>query len=152
VIHGKRAQTSASSSPEGRDCGEQPMNHNLFTNHYSRATNDYSPFTINSLVNQVDQSMQNKPNFMKNRANISYCKSKGSENAPPVFSPKIPKPISPGVQLNLSPYISMNYEQRTMNSPGKNKPNSNPIQSQFQTQPCLAQIGFNKGQIDETIA
>jgi len=70
--------------------------------------------------------MQNKPNFPKNRAIVSYCKTNGYENTPPVFSPKIPKPISPGVQMNLSPYKSMNYEQRTMNYPGKNKPKTKP--------------------------
>ncbi len=44
-------------------------------------------------VNQIDQSMQNKPNFMKNRMNVTYDKSKRYENAPPVFGPKIPNPI-----------------------------------------------------------
>ncbi len=37
------------------------------------------PFThlrIDSLVNQIDQSMQNKPNFPKNRMIVSFCKSK----------------------------------------------------------------------------
>ncbi len=42
------------------------------------------PFThlrIDSLVNQIDQSMQNKPNFLQNRANVSYAKSNGYKNA-----------------------------------------------------------------------
>jgi len=94
------------------------MNHKPITSHERRATSDVL-------------NMQNKPNFMKNRANVSYYKSKVSENAPPVFGPKIPNPISPGVQMNLSPYISMNYVQRTMNYPGKNKPKTKPKQSQF---------------------
>ncbi len=41
------------------------------------------PFThlrIDSLVNQIDQSMQNKPNFLKNPANVSFAKTKGYEN------------------------------------------------------------------------
>ncbi len=86
--------------------------------------------------------MQNKPNFMKNPPNVSYDKSNGYENAPPIFSPKIPKPISPGVQMNLSPYISTNYEPRTMNYPGKNKANSNPIQSQYKANTNPKRIQF----------
>jgi len=70
---------------------------------------------------------------MENRVDVSYDKSRGYENTPPVFSPKIPNPISLSVQMNLSPYISMNYEPRTMNYPGKNKPNSNPIKPNFLT-------------------
>jgi len=34
------------------------------------------PFThlrIHSLVNQIDQSMQNKPNFQKDQMNVNYC-------------------------------------------------------------------------------
>ncbi len=41
------------------------------------------PFThlrIDSLVNQIDQSMQNKPNFPQNRVNLSYVKTEGYEN------------------------------------------------------------------------
>jgi len=41
------------------------------------------PFThlrIDSLVNQIDQSMQNKPNFPKNQVIVSSCKSKCYEN------------------------------------------------------------------------
>jgi len=72
---------------------------------------------------------------MKNRHNVTYDKSKRYENAPLIFSPKIPNPISPGVQMNISPYISMNYEQITMNYSGKNKPKTNPKQSQFPERP-----------------
>jgi hypothetical protein len=34
-------------------------------------------------------------------------------------------------QMNVSTVITMNYEQRTMNDEIKNKPNTNPIQSQY---------------------
>jgi len=34
-------------------------------------------------------------------------------------------------QMNVSSFITMNYEQRTMNDEIKNKPNSNPIQTQY---------------------
>jgi len=64
---------------------------------------------------------------MKNRRIVSYGISRGYEIAPLVFGPKIPNPISPGVQMNLTPYISMNYEQITMNYANKNKPKTNPI-------------------------
>ncbi len=49
------------------------------------------PFThlrIDSLVNQIDQSMQNKPNFHQNRAFVSYAKTKGYENEPPFLAQK----------------------------------------------------------------
>jgi len=102
------------------------------------------PFThlrIHSLVNQIDQSMQNKPNFHKNRMIVSSCKTKDYENAPPIFGPKIPNPISPSVQMNLSSYKSMNYEPRTMNYPWKNKANSNPKQTQFIVRlPALSKV------------
>jgi len=87
----------------------------------------FCPPSSETSVNQKRAIMQNKPNFMKNPVFVSYDKSNGYENAPLVFSPKIPNPISPGVQMNLSPYKSMNYELRTMNYELKNKPNSNPI-------------------------
>ncbi len=47
------------------------------------------PFThlrIDSLVNCFDQSMQNKPNFPKNRAIISSCKTDVYENEPPFLA------------------------------------------------------------------
>ena len=34
-------------------------------------------------------------------------------------------------QMNVSYFITNNYEQRTMNYEIKNKPNTNPIQSQY---------------------
>ncbi len=34
-------------------------------------------------------------------------------------------------QMNVSSVITMNYEQITMNNANKNKPNTNPKQSQF---------------------
>jgi len=44
-------------------------------------------------------------------------------------------------QMNVNTFITMNYEQRTMNYEIKNKPNSNPIQSQFKpnTKPIQTQ-------------
>jgi len=111
------------------------------------------PFThlrIHSLVNQIDQSMQNKPNFMKNRRIVSHAISRGYEIAPLVFGSKIPNPILPGVQMNLTPYITIDYRLKTIDQFGKNKPKqtqfkanfirktlgeggTNPIQSQFQS-------------------
>jgi len=75
--------------------------------------------------------MQNKPNFMKNPANVSYHKSRSYKNTPPVFSPKIPKPISPSVQMNLTLAQITSYHLPVTNYHDKNKPNSNPIQTQF---------------------
>ncbi len=100
----------------------------------------FCPPSSETSVNQKRAIMQNKPNFHKNRMNVNYYKSKGYENTPPVFGPKIPKPISPGVQMSLSLCITTNYEPRTMNYPGKNKPNSKPIQTQF-----LARSVFIRG-------
>jgi len=79
----------------------------------------------------MNSFMQNKPNFMENRANVSYGISKGYENAPPIFGPKIPNPISPGAQMNLTPYITTHYAPRTTPYEQKNKPNTNPKQSQI---------------------
>jgi hypothetical protein len=52
-------------------------------------------------------------------------------------------------QINLSPFITTNYEQRTMNYEVKNKPNSNPIQSQFKpnTKPIQSQFKANSNPI-----
>jgi len=49
------------------------------------------PFThsrINSLVNQIDQSMQNKPNFLENRVIVSYGNTNSYENEPPFLAQK----------------------------------------------------------------
>jgi len=48
-------------------------------------------------------------------------------------NPNEPKtnPILEKPKMNLSAVITKNYEQLTMNNELKNKPNSNPIQSQF---------------------
>jgi release factor glutamine methyltransferase len=45
-------------------------------------------------------------------------------------------------QMNVNTFITMNYEQRTMNDEIKNKPNSNPKQSQYKpkTNPILSDI------------
>ncbi len=91
----------------------------------------FCPPSPETSVNQKRVSMQNEPNFMKNRTNVTYDKSNRYENAPLIFGPKIPNPISPSVQMNLSPYISMNYEPRTTNYHGKNKAKTKPIQTQF---------------------
>ena len=64
---------------------------------------------------KIDQSMQNKANFMENRVDVSYDKSRGYENTHPVFSPKIPNPISPGVQMNLTPVKTTHYALLTTN-------------------------------------
>ena len=44
-------------------------------------------------------------------------------------------------QVNISPFITTNYEQRTMNYEVKNKANSKPIQTQFKanTNPIQSQ-------------
>jgi len=86
--------------------------------------------------------MQNKPNFMKNQANVTYDKSKRYENAPPIFSPKIPNPISPGVQMNLTSVHTTSYQLPVTNHQDKNKPNSNPIQSQFKAKGLSCIIRF----------
>jgi len=44
----------------------------------------------------------------------------------------------PDAQMNVSPSITMNYEQKTMNYANKNKPNTNPNkpnQTQFPKSP-----------------
>ena len=48
-------------------------------------------------------------------------------------------------QMNVSTVITMNYEQRTMNDELKNKPNTNPIQSQYKanTNPIQTQFEAN---------
>jgi len=48
-------------------------------------------------------------------------------------------------QMNVSTVITMNYEQRTMNDELKNKPNTNPIQSQYKanTNPIQTQYKAN---------
>jgi len=49
------------------------------------------PFThlrIDSLVNQIDQSMQNKPNFLGNRVIVSSCKLDVYKNEPPFLAQK----------------------------------------------------------------
>jgi len=48
----------------------------------------FTHLRIHSLVNQIDQSMQNKPNFMKNPQNASYDKSNGYENTPRFLAQK----------------------------------------------------------------
>jgi len=78
--------------------------------------------------------MQNKPNFMKNSVFVTYDKSNGYENAPPIFGPKIPKPISTSVQMNLTLCFTMNYEPRTMNYPGKNKPKQTQFKPNFKVE------------------
>ena len=40
------------------------------------------------------------------------------------------KPNFTKTQMNLTSFLTTNYEQRTMNYEVKNKPNSNPIQTQ----------------------
>jgi hypothetical protein len=41
------------------------------------------------------------------------------------------KPNFPKSQMNVNKVLTKDYEKRTLGQPGKNKPNSNPIQTQF---------------------
>jgi hypothetical protein len=52
------------------------------------------------------------------------------------------KPNFLGDQMNVSSFITTNYEQRTMNYEIKNKPKTNPIQSQYKpnTKPIRTQF------------
>jgi len=52
-------------------------------------------------------------------------------------------------QMNVNAFITMNYEQSTMNYEIKNKPNSKPIQSQFKpnTKPIQSQYKPNSNPI-----
>jgi len=52
------------------------------------------------------------------------------------------KPNFQKSQMNVNTFVTMNYEQRTMNYEIKNKPNSNPIQTQFKakTNPIQSQL------------
>jgi len=60
----------------------------------------------------------------------------------------------PKSQMNVSTFITMNYEQRTMNDEIKNKANSNPIQSQFKpnTNPKQTQYEPNSNPIYPVVA
>jgi len=51
----------------------------------------------------------------------------------------------PKSQMNVSPVLTKNYEQLTMNNELKNKPNSNPIQTQYKanTNPIQTQYKAN---------
>jgi len=74
-------------------------------------TNDQLPITnyhgaSGTISTTVERSLQISP-FLTNKANFQKS------------------------QTNVNTFITMNYEQRTMNYEIKNKPNSNPIQSQF---------------------
>ena len=98
------------------------MNHKLNTIHQILTTIHYSPLTLWSLC---DQSMQNKPNFHKNRAIVNYGVT-GDYESQPRFWPKIPKANFKNREIDVSSSKSMNYEQRTMNYFINPKPNSNP--------------------------
>jgi hypothetical protein len=56
-------------------------------------------------------------------------------------------------QINVSTFITMNYEQPTMNYEIKNKPNSNPIQSQYKpnSKPIQTQYKPKQSQFQERI-
>ena len=89
----------------------------LITNYQLPITNYHSSFVISTLV---ENPLQISP-FLTNKAN--FRKS----------------------QMNVNTFITMNYEQRTMNYEIKNKANSNPIQSQFKpnTKPIQTQFKPN---------
>ena len=57
------------------------------------------------------------------------------------FWPKNPKANFRNSEMNVSTAITMNYEQIAMNYDNKNKPKTNPIQTQYKpkTNPILKQ-------------
>ncbi len=85
--------------------------------------------------------MATEAQILANRRNAQ--KSTGSRTAPRTNRLSSPacQPITTffmqnkanlmGAQMNVNPVKTMNYEQITMNNDDKNKPNSNPIQTQY---------------------
>jgi hypothetical protein len=64
------------------------------------------------------------------------------------------KPNFQKSQINVSPFITMNYEQRTVNYEVKNKPKTNPIQTQYKanTKPIQTQNEANSNPIYPAVA
>ena len=95
--------------------------------------------------------MQYKPNLQENQVNANSVLAKGYE-ADIVFWPKNPKANFLNGKMNISYPTTKDYENKPPRTTRKNKPNSNPIQSQFQTQnkpnmnPKQTQIKPNQAQ------
>jgi len=54
------------------------------------------------------------------------------------------KPNSPKAQMSVSRVSTMDYEKKTLGESGKNKPNSNPIQSQTNPISEMPKMNVNK--------
>jgi hypothetical protein len=54
------------------------------------------------------------------------------------------KPNSKNNEMNITSFTTMNYEQITMNSAIKNKPNSNPIKPNFTPPTCASEDGYQR--------
>ena len=76
------------------------------------------------------------------RLNLVRKLNTGSEKPANLFMQN--KPNLPNTQMNVSPVNTTNYEPRTMNCFMKNKPNTNPIQSQ--SNPKQSQYKANQSQ------
>ncbi len=74
--------------------------------------------------------MQYKPNLPENQVNANSVLAKGYK-ADIVFWPKNPKANFRKSQMSANLYDTTDYENISDWTLGKNKPNSNPIQSQF---------------------
>jgi len=96
---------------------------------------------LRGIVNPEDLIMttQNPP-ITCSAAQLFYCSNAQLSPSPlyicresstnsPLFMQN--KPNFQNGKMNTSSAITMNYEQLTMNYANKNKPNTNPIQSQF---------------------
>jgi len=85
--------------------------------------------------------MQNKPNFLNNQMNITFCLTKlygnfylfGRRKNKPNSNPI--KPNLKNAKMNLSPVMTKHYEQKTLLPPSAK-------QSQFQTQSNPISIVF----------
>ena len=74
--------------------------------------------------------MQYKPNLQENQVNANSVLAKGYE-ADIVFWPKNPKANFRNGKMNISYAITKDYENVRLHRRGENKPNSNPIQTQY---------------------
>ena len=136
----------------------------MFTKYHSPATNDYSPFThplihasthlpiypfthlrIDSLVNRIEQSMQNKPNFPKNRAIVCSCKAEGYENEPPFLAQKSQSQFAGCSDehnfLYTNAIRTTRYAIRTKKQT-QFKPNSNPNEPEFFRNLAIVRYGI----------
>jgi len=82
----------------------------------------FCPPSSETSVNQKRAIMQNKPNFMTNQLNVSYDKSKGSENATPFLAQKSQSQFK-NDEMMVSLYSTRDYENLQFCRFGKTNPN-----------------------------